>query len=127
MTYSESSILRYAGLSWSVRSINSAVATSAGFMRRLCHNFVVHRVALALVLVAALAGRARAEEIEEIVVEGNTKTTSDTVELIAGVDTGDDWKPEMVDTVKARLVSCGLFNDVDVFWEPTPRTPGSVK
>jgi outer membrane protein assembly factor BamA len=96
-------------------------------MRRLCHNFAVHRVALALVLVAVAAGRARADEVEEILVEGNTKTTSDTVELIAGVDTGDDWQPEMVDIIKQRLVSCGLFNDVDVFWEPTPKTPGGVK
>src|SRR5215468_9430396 len=35
MTYSESSTLRYAGELWSVRSIRSAVATSAGFMHPL--------------------------------------------------------------------------------------------
>src|SRR5262249_3751332 len=32
MTYSESSTLRYAGELWRVRSISSAVATSAGFI-----------------------------------------------------------------------------------------------
>jgi len=80
----------------------------------------VHRVVLPLAIVAVLAARARAEEIEEIVVEGNTKTTSDTVELIAQIDNGDDWKPDMVDAIKSRLISCGLFSDVDVFWEPSP-------
>lgn len=82
---------------------------------------------LALVLVAAVGRVARADEIADIVVEGNTKTTSDTVELIAGIDTGDDWKPEMVDTIKSRLVTSGLFNDIDVFWEADPKSPGSVK
>jgi outer membrane protein assembly factor BamA len=89
-------------------------------MRRLCHTFSVHRVVLAFAIVAALAARAAAEEIEEIVVEGNTKTTTDTVELIAQIDTGDDWKPENVDAIKSRLISCGLFSDVEVFWEPSP-------
>src|SRR5258708_4637462 len=90
-------------------------------MRRLCHTFSVHRVVLALAIVAAFVGRAAAEEIEEIAVEGNTKTTNDTVELIAQIDTGDDWQPSMVDAIKARLVSSGLFSDVEVFWEPSPR------
>jgi outer membrane protein assembly factor BamA len=59
----------------------------------------------------------RAEEIGEIVVEGNTKTTTDTVELIARIDTGDNWSPDMVDQIKLRLVSSGLFSNVDVFYE----------
>jgi outer membrane protein assembly factor BamA len=92
-------------------------------MGRLCHTFSVQRVVLALAIIGAiigsLAGRAAAEEIEEIVVEGNTKTTSDTVELIAQIDNGDDWKNDMVDAIKARLVSSGLFSDVEVFWEPS--------
>jgi outer membrane protein insertion porin family len=95
-------------------------------MRRLCHNSPVHRVALALVMTAALAGRAAAEEIEDIVVEGNTKTTSETVELIAQIGTGDDWQVDMVDKIKSRLVSCGLFSEVEVFWDATA-TGGGVR
>src|SRR5262249_1144157 len=49
---------------------------------------------------------------------GNTKTTADTVELISRIDVGDDWSPELVDLIKQRLVSSGLFSDVDVFWDP---------
>lgn len=64
------------------------------------------------------AGRlAAAEEIKEIVVEENEKTTADTVELIAGIETGDDWKPETQEEVKTRLNSSGLFKSVEVFWE----------
>src|SRR5215831_7771267 len=93
-------------------------------MRRLCHTSGVHRVVLALVLMAAMARTAAADTIDSILVEGNTKTQSETVELIAGIDTGDDWKPEMADLVKQRLVSSGLFNDIDVFWEPSKSLGG---
>jgi outer membrane protein assembly factor BamA len=80
----------------------------------------VRRVALPLfVLLGCLLGRARAEEISEILVEDNTKTTAETVELIARIDVGDDWDPTMVDVIRTRLVSCGLFKDVDVFWDRT--------
>ena len=89
---------------------------------RLCEHPLVRTVVLALVvfvaLGASLAGRAAADEIEEISVEDNTKTTSDTVELIARISIGDEWKPEMVDVIKQRLVSSGLFSDVTVFWDP---------
>lgn len=73
---------------------------------------------LAIGVVAALAGRAAADTIQEIVVEDNEKTTSDTVELIAKIEVGDEWRPEMVDLIKTRLVSSGLFKDVEVFYEP---------
>jgi outer membrane protein insertion porin family len=78
----------------------------------------VRRFLLALGMLAWLAGRAAADEIREIIVEDNKKTTSDTVELIAQLEVGDDWKPEMSELVKQRLVSSGLFKDVEVFWEP---------
>jgi outer membrane protein assembly factor BamA len=81
---------------------------------------MVRRVVLALALIAAFAVRAHADEIKEIVVEGNKKTTSDTVELIARIDVGDDWSPNMVELIKTRLVSSGLFSDVEVFWDPVP-------
>ncbi len=78
----------------------------------------MRRVVLALALIGGFASNLYAEEIKEIVVEGNTKTTTDTVELIANIDTGDDWQPDMVELVKTRLVSSGLFSDVEVFYEP---------
>jgi outer membrane protein insertion porin family len=78
----------------------------------------VRRVLIALALIGGFAGNLYADEIKEIVVEGNTKTTTDTVELIAHIETGDDWQTEMVDVVKTRLVSSGLFSDVEVFFEP---------
>ncbi len=84
----------------------------------MCDHPGVRRFVLALVIAASFAGRAAAEEITAIIVEDNTKTTPDTVELIARISVGDDWTPEMVDAIKARLVSCGLFSDVTVFWDP---------
>jgi len=84
----------------------------------------VRAASVTLALVVALAGArvASAEKIRDIVVEGNTKTTSATVELIARIDTGDDWSPEMMDQIKKYLVSSGLFNDVDGFTEPCSPT-----
>ena len=70
-------------------------------------------MSLALVL---SGGVASAEVIKEIIVEDNKKTTSDTVELIANIEVGDDWSPDMTERVKADLVSSGLFKDVEVFW-----------
>jgi outer membrane protein assembly factor BamA len=74
-------------------------------------------VSFAIVLVAARAAAAE-DTIRDIVVEGNTKTTSATVELIAKIDVGDDWTPDMLDRVKRDLVSSGLFRDVEAFFDP---------
>jgi outer membrane protein insertion porin family len=68
-------------------------------------------------LVLATARLAAADEIRDIVIEGNTKTTNDTVELIAKISVGDDWHNEMLDEIKRDLVSSGLFRDVEAFWE----------
>ena len=68
-------------------------------------------------IVVAAARLASAEEIREIIVQGNTKTTTDTVELIANIDVGDDWSNDMMDGIKADLVSSGLFKEVDGFWD----------
>jgi outer membrane protein assembly factor BamA len=65
----------------------------------------------------AIARLATAETIRDIVIEGNTKTTNDTVELIAGISVGDDWAKEMLEQIKRDLVSSGLFRDVEAFWE----------
>jgi len=73
-----------------------------------------------------LAARvAEAERIEEIVVEENSKTTSDTVITLAKIDVGDDWSADMGEGIKKNLVSSGLFKDVEVFTEPAKN--GGVK
>lgn len=59
---------------------------------------------------------AAAEPIKDIVVQDNRKTTAETVALIANLEIGDDWSPDMAERVKADLVSSGLFKDVEVFW-----------
>jgi len=59
------------------------------------------------------------QEIREIIVEDNTKTTSATVELISGLKVGDTWDPNKIDLIKSRLVSSGLFKDVEVYWTKT--------
>jgi outer membrane protein insertion porin family len=76
------------------------------------------RLACASCAIVLCAARlAAADTIREIVVEGNTKTTTDTVQLIAKIDVGDDWASDMLDRVKANLVSSGLFKEVDGYWE----------
>ena len=87
-----------------------------------CHTPVVVRIAsaclpcLACLALVLSAGAASAEVIKQIIVEDNKKTTADTVELIAQIEVGDDWSPDMTERVKADLVSSGLFKDVEVFW-----------
>jgi len=77
---------------------------------------------LALLLATRVA---YAEDIAEIVVEENTKTTSDTVILVSKVEVGDAWTPDMTEEIKRNLVSSGLFKDVEVFTEPAKK--GGVK
>jgi outer membrane protein insertion porin family len=89
---------------------------------RSCHTLpvrVAHALSTVTLAVGCLAGArlAAAETIREIVVEGNTKTTSETVELIANIEVGDDWTSDMLDHIKADLVSSGLFKEVEGFWE----------
>jgi outer membrane protein assembly factor BamA len=73
-------------------------------------------VTFAIALTAARVGAA--DTIRDIVVEGNTKTTTATVELIARIEVGDDWTSDMLERIKHDLVSSGLFRDVDGFYEP---------
>ena len=84
----------------------------------------MRRVVIALVVLAWMAASAAAEEIKQIVVEDNTKTTADTVIFISQLEEGDEWNPSMVDLIKQRLVSSGLFKDVEVYW--TPKDGGVV-
>lgn len=55
-------------------------------------------------------------KIKKIVVDGNSKTDTDTVILISKLDTGDDWTADMKGSVENELVSCGLFKEVTVYW-----------
>ena len=84
---------------------------------RSCHTAGVRVASISFAIVLATVRIAAADTIREIVVEGNTKTTTNTVELIADLEVGDDWTSDMLDRVKRDLVSSGLFKDVDAFWE----------
>jgi outer membrane protein insertion porin family len=74
--------------------------------------------ALAALILVALAVPAQAEPIRAIEVFENTKTRSETVILIAGVEKGDDIGVTDVGEIEARLVDSGLFKDVEVFTQP---------
>lgn len=78
----------------------------------------------ALALLFAGVSSASAEEIREIQVDENTKTADDTVALIARIEVGDDWNLDMIEEIKARLISSGLFKDVNVFSEPSKSGDG---
>ncbi len=58
--------------------------------------------------------------VKSFKVHGNKKTDADTVIYIAGVDEGDDFNAEMAEGIKAKLISSGLFKDVDVYWSMVP-------
>jgi len=75
---------------------------------------------LLLAAVGLFGGEAAAERIVDIRVDGNIKTTDDTVRLIADIERGDDLTPEVAERVQRDLVSSGLFRDVQVYWEPAP-------
>jgi len=95
-----------------------------------CHTRGVRLALAPFAIVLASARIASAEMIRDIVVEGNTKTTTDTVQLIAKIDVGDEWTNDMLDRIKTDLVSSGLFKEVDGFWEAcgpttTPKCNGT--
>ncbi|CAN5890234.1 hypothetical protein BH11MYX2_BH11MYX2_03660 [soil metagenome] len=73
-----------------------------------------------MVALVAAPRVASAEEIKEILVQENTKTTTDTVTLIADIDVGDDWSVDMIAGIKTRLLSSGLFKDAEVFSSAVP-------
>jgi outer membrane protein insertion porin family len=82
-----------------------------------CHTRRVRAASVSFAIVLTAARVVAADEIRDIVIEGNTKTTSDTVELIARIGVGDDWTSDMLERIKADLVSSGLFKEVDGYWE----------
>lgn len=74
----------------------------------------------ALVATFSVVAPASAEVIKDIVVQENTKTRTETVVLIAGIERGDDFTPESLERIRADLVNSGLFKDVEVFSAPVP-------
>jgi outer membrane protein assembly factor BamA len=74
-------------------------------------------LACAVAILAVWASPASAERVAEIVVEENTKTTDETVILIADIEVGDDWSGDVAERVKQDMVSSGLFKHVDVWWD----------
>jgi outer membrane protein insertion porin family len=88
--------------------------------RRLPPRAILALVRVVLVaLLIAISAPAWAEEIKEIQVDENTKTTDDTVALICRIDVGDDWEADMIEICRKRLISSGLFrDDPTVFSEP---------
>lgn len=78
----------------------------------------------AIFVLLAFGPTALAEKVKEIIVVENTKTTDDTVRYITGIEEGDDWNEDIQVEVKRRLVSSGLFKDVELFSEPHPKGGG---
>jgi outer membrane protein assembly factor BamA len=76
------------------------------------------RVALIAAAVGLVPATASAEKIKSIVVEENSKTTDETVIVIAGIDIGDNFDITDIDRVKGDLVGSGLFKEVEVFTQP---------
>lgn len=80
---------------------------------------------LSMALFLFLGGSALADDIREIVVAENTKTTDETVLYIANLDKGDTWNENLRAAAIVDLVSSGLFKDVDIFSEP--HSKGGIK
>lgn len=77
-------------------------------------------VGCAVVVCTLVASVAAADTVVDIEVDGNSKTTDETVILIARLDPGDEWNPDVADRVRTELVSSGLFKQVEVWWDPVP-------
>src|SRR5205823_5273262 len=74
-------------------------------------------------LALSTSSRARAQsswpqKVRDIRVYENTKTATGTVVDLSGIDVGDEFTPDQLESVKSRLVNSGLFSDVNVYYEP---------
>lgn len=58
------------------------------------------------------------EIITDIGIVDNTRTDAETIRYIAGVKAGEILTLELIETVRERLLTVGLFKDVNVYWEP---------
>lgn len=94
------------------------------------HPQIPVRVLAALLTLGALSlpglARAEGERIAEIEIAENSKTSDETVLVIADVEVGDTFNFELADRIKVDLVNSGLFKDVNVFSSPHPLKQGQV-
>jgi len=63
-------------------------------------------------------GKGIGEVIVDVKIVDNTRTDSETVRYIAGVKPGEILTQELVTEVRERLLTVGLFKDVNITWEP---------
>jgi outer membrane protein insertion porin family len=68
--------------------------------------------------IGASDGKGIGEIISDIKIVDNTRTDSETVRYIAGVTVGEILTPELVQAATERLLTVGLFKDVNLTWEP---------
>lgn len=67
---------------------------------------------------AAIGSSANAAPIVSIVVDHNSKTTDETVRYLADIEEGDDFEPTDIDVIHTRLITTGLFKNVEIFSRP---------
>ena len=63
-------------------------------------------------------GKGLGDVITDVKVVDNTRTDSETIRYIAGVKPGEILTQALVDEVRERLLTVGLFKEVNVTWEP---------
>ena len=71
-------------------------------------------IAIALILVAAIAGAQQELYIRDVIVEGGVTLTVDTVSYYLGLEAGDPLEREAIVDGYRRLWDSGLFEDVRV-------------
>ena len=81
------------------------------------------QVALPKGTITSADSRGIGDVITDVKVVDNTRTDSETVRYIAGVKPGEILTADLVEQVKERLLTVGLFKDVNVYWEPS--VPGA--
>jgi outer membrane protein assembly factor BamA len=57
------------------------------------------------------------QPITDIKIVDNTRTDRATIEYIAGIKRGEVLTMDLVDTARVRLLTSGLFKDVNLYWE----------
>jgi outer membrane protein insertion porin family len=73
---------------------------------------------IALVAAAPRPALAIGEVITDVRVRENARTEEDTIRSIAGISIGETMELHTLEVVRERLNTCGLFADVNVYWEP---------
>jgi len=73
-------------------------------------------------------GKGIGEVIVDVKIVDNTRTDSETVRYIAGVKPGEILTQDLIKEVSERLLTVGLFKDVNVYWESAvPGGGGGVR